>query len=396
MNRDGVSMKNRLKWVLPGIIFTGLVLAIGLWYFRPSSVEANTRLIGMPSAAGSESFDRIEAPRLLEFPRDHGPHPGFQTEWWYYTGNIAAQDGRRFGYQLTFFRRSLSPFDAWLERPSKWGTNQVYMGHFTLTDIAGEKFYAHERFERGAAGLAGAQGEPAFRVWLNDWSVEQVSNDQFWLRAGESGIELDLMLDDQKGPVLQGDRGYSRKGEQPGNASLYYSQTRLETQGELVYQGQVLQVSGLSWMDREISTSALSEGQVGWDWFSLQFDDGTELMAYVLRQSDGSPGEFSSGIFVGEDGSTRLLDKDDFELVATRTWVSPHSGAAYPAGWVIKVPARGLEVTILPQIADQELNVSFRYWEGSVRVEGTREGKPVQGFGYVELTGYAQSLEGGL
>jgi len=385
-----------LPWAAAFFVLVGLCVLIGMIVFQTPSGEAQAKLIGMPAQQNSASYERVDGPRLLEFPRDHGAHPSFQTEWWYYTGNLVADDGRRFGYQLTFFRRSLLPISEWQQRESDWGANQVYMAHFTLTDVSAEKFQAFERFERGTAGLAGALGEPTFRVWLDDWSAEQVGVDQYRIIAGQEDITLDLLLNDRKGPVLQGDRGYSRKGAQTGNASLYYSQTRLDSQGSLVYGGNTIQVRGESWMDREISTSALSKGQVGWDWFALQLDDGTELMVYLIREADGSAGDFSSGIQVLSDGKTRLLAKNDIQILPTGTWRSPHSGGTYPASWQVRVPSLNLDLKVQPQIADQELNVSFVYWEGSVRVEGTREGNPVKGYGYVELTGYAQSLEGGL
>ena len=386
----------RKGWLVGLAALLGVFLLGWALLSRQPEAQVQSRLIPMERTPPADTFTRAQGPRDLVFPRDHGPHPDFQTEWWYYTGNLEGQDGRRFGYQLTFFRRAVLPEADGTPRASDWAANQIYMAHFTLTDASSEQFHYFERFERGAAGLAGAQGEPAFQVWLRDWSVEQTGQDEYRLRAAEGPITLDLRLFDSKGIVLQGDRGYSRKGPQPGNASLYYSQTRLESQGTVSIDGSSYEVSGLSWLDREISTSALSKGQVGWDWFALQLDDGSEIMAYVLRREDGTIDAFSNGTFIFPDGSTLPLSRDDFQIMPEGEWRSPHSGGTYPARWQLNVPSLSLNLTVEPQVADQELNVSFIYWEGSVRITGAREGKPVQGFGYVELTGYAESLEGQL
>jgi predicted secreted hydrolase len=207
-------------------------------------------------------------------------------------------------------------------------------------------------------------------------------------------MALDLVLVDGKGPILQGDRGYSPKGPQPGNASHYYSLTRLETSGMVQVGDTVYPVSGLSWMDHEWSTSALAADQVGWDWFSIQIDDGSELMVFQLRKEDGSIDPFSSGTLVAPDGSTRHLGRDDFEVRVEDTWRSPHTGATYPARWTVIAPAVDLVLEIEPYLADQELTVSYAYWEGAVRVEGERAGQSVRGSGYVEMTGYAGSMQG--
>jgi predicted secreted hydrolase len=339
----------------------------------------------------TDGFTRAEAPRQLSFPQDHGPHADYQTEWWYYTGNLATADDRRFGYQLTFFRRALAPPEKRQERASSWGADQVYMAHFTLTNVAGGRFQAYERLSRGAAGLAGAQFGP-FRVWLEDWRVEEIGPDRYRLYAAQDGISLELNLMDAKGPILQGDRGYSRKGPEPGNASYYYSLTRLQTDGNLQIGQDLFSVSGSSWMDHEYSTSALSAGQVGWDWFSIQLDDRSELMAFQIRREDGTVDPFSSGMYIAADGSTTPLTKEDMDIVVEGTWRSPHTGAEYPSRWKINIPSLNLTLTINPHLADQELNVSYSYWEGAVQVSGQRLGKAVSGNGYVELTGYAQSM----
>lgn len=384
------------RWVGLLTLVAGVVAILGwVWIMPRPETAVQAQVIGMETPPSSSDFDRVTGPRELIFPRDFGPHPDFQTEWWYYTGNLAGEDGRRFGYQLTFFRRAVRPVVERLDRSSDWATEQVYMAHFALTDVNGRAFYANERFERGAAGLAGAQGEPFYRVWLRDWQVEQTGVNTYRLRASEETLSLDLELVDRKGIILQGDQGYSQKGPEPGNASLYFSQTRLESRGTITLGQQIHQVSGLSWLDREISTSALGPGQVGWDWFALQLDDGSELMVYTLRQADGSIDAFSRGMVIDPEGRTIFLGQDDFRLDPQSTWRSPHSGGDYPSSWLIEVPGYDLNLRVSPLLADQELKLSFRYWEGAVKVSGSRAGNEVSGFGYAELTGYVQSLEGG-
>ncbi|MBN1372366.1 MAG: hypothetical protein JW987_10555 [Anaerolineaceae bacterium] len=376
-------------WALVVLAVAAAGLGLALRPRQAGSVQA--RLEGLPPAEGA--FARAEGPVEFEFPKDHGPHPDFQTEWWYYTGNLQAEDGRRFGYQLTFFRRALSAPEVRSERESPWGADQVYLAHFALTDVEGGQFHAEERFERGAAGLAGAEGEPGFAVWLQDWRVEQTGEDSYRLAAAQEGLSIALELTDLKGPVLQGQQGYSQKGPEAGNASYYISQTRLESSGTVRVNGEDVAVRGWSWMDHEFSTSALSAGQVGWDWFSIQLDNNREMMVYTLRRADGSIDPYSKGTLIFEDGDTRTLTAEEFSIEATEQWTSPHSGAVYPAGWVIRVLGEDLELAVEPLLADQEWRGSFVYWEGAVKVEGRWGQVAVSGFGYGELTGYGQSME---
>jgi predicted secreted hydrolase len=388
-------MKQRFSILLA----LGLLLLVGgvLFLLLPRDEPlVQARLVALadgPAEGQVQGYLRAEGPVPLRFPTDHGPHSDHQTEWWYYTGNLVADGGQRFGYQLTFFRRALVPPALRAERESAWGTDQVYMAHVALTDVSGTRHQAFERFARGAAGLAGAQAAP-YHVWLEDWQVEELEPGVTRLRAAQDGLALDLLLSDRKGPILQGDRGYSPKGPQPGNASHYYSLTRLETSGTVQVAETSYPVSGLSWMDHEWSTSALAPDQVGWDWFSIQMDDGSELMVFQLRKEDGSVDPFSSGTLVEPDGSSRHLDHDEFEIRVEDSWRSPRSEATYPARWMIIVPAVDLALEIEPLLPDQEMYVSYAYWEGAVAVEGLRAGKPVRGHGYVELTGYAGSMQG--
>jgi predicted secreted hydrolase len=357
-------------------------------------VQATVSVTEALGGGDLSGFARARGPRPFSFPADHGPHPEFRTEWWYYTGNLGTAEGRRFGFQLTFFRTALAPHAA--ERGSRWAATHVYLAHFALTDVAGARFRAFSRTSRGALGLAGAQAEP-FRVWLEDWVAEvdeplQVQRGPgalpMRLRAAEGDVAIDLRLESAKPVVLQGVGGWSRKGPEPGNASYYYSLTRMHGRGAIRVGGEQFSVDGLAWMDREWSTSALGQDLAGWDWFALQLAGGRELMFYQLRRKDGTADRFSAGALIEVDGATRLLGLEDVKLEVLGSWVSPRSGVRYPAGWRLVLPAQGLVLEATPLLADQELIVGTRYWEGAVEVRGTDSGRSVDGRGYVELVGY--------
>lgn len=358
-----------------------------LWQAQPGEVSAEILAVEEELTG----YARAEGPVPFDFPRDHGPHPDFQTEWWYYTGNVTSETGEHFGYQFTIFRRALVPPQLRTERTSDWGTDQLYLAHFALTDVAGNTFYHDERFSRGAADLAGAEALP-YRVWLEDWQVRETAPDRYEMRANAGDFAIAFELIDPKGPVLQGIDGYSQKGPEPGNASYYYSLTRLQTSGTVRVGDTSYEVSGLSWMDHEYSTSALSGNQVGWDWFAMQFDDGTELMVAQLRQEDGTIDPFSTGTFVDVDGTVTKIANDEFELIVEDTWRSPQSDAVYPSAWTIRIPKLDMALTVEPFIANQELNVSTVYYEGAIRVAGSRAGQAIAGSGYVEMTGYAGAI----
>jgi predicted secreted hydrolase len=382
-------------WVIIIII---AVLAAGFFFIpaqlQPSSGPAlQSQVLAAAASESGKGFAVAGGSRQLHFPQDQGPHTDFQTEWWYYTGNLDTQDGRHFGYQLTFFRRALLPPQMVVQRPSDWATNQVYMAHFALTDVATNSYHAFERISRGAVGLAGAQSDP-YSVWLDDWQVRQVSTNTYQLQAKQDGLAIQLNLQNLKGFILQGEHGYSRKGPAPGQASYYYSQTRLQTQGTITSDGKQFMLSGLSWMDHEFSTSALDKNQIGWDWFALQMNDQSELMVYQLRRTDGSLDPYSSGSYIAPDGSLKTFTLQDFHIQVEGYWTSPQTKARYPARWTVQVPGEDLILNIEPYIPDQELHVSFTYWEGAVKFSGTSHGKPVSGSGYVELTGYTSSLGG--
>ncbi|MDZ7747911.1 MAG: lipocalin-like domain-containing protein [Halofilum sp. (in: g-proteobacteria)] len=349
---------------------------------------AGIELTGALGGTAAEGFARATDPREFRFPYDHGPHPQYRNEWWYVTGNLRDERGRRYGFQLTFFRIGLAPGEA--ERPSRWATNHVWMAHFALTDVTGEAFHDHERLARGGdMALAGASREPV-RVWLEDWTLERRADDTWRLEASADGQALALDLAPRKAPVLQGDAGLSQKSAAAGNASYYYSLTRIAADGTLALDGDARSVTGSAWMDREWSTSALGPDQRGWDWFALQLDDGTDVMFYRLRRADGGTDPHSAGVVVGPDGATRRLGRADFALDVLDRWTSPRGGS-YPARWRIDVAGIDGRLTVEPVLADQELDGVVRYWEGAVDV--LRAGERV-GRGYVELTGYAEDAAG--
>lgn len=340
------------------------------------------------SATADPGFARAILPRLFQFPLDDGPHPQFQTEWWYWTGNLETAEHRHFGYQLTFFRRALRPQSnpASTQDLSPWASQGIYFGHFTLTDVKSGAFYDSERFSRGSKALAGAQAEP-FAVWLENWQVQQKDVNHNYLRAqsrsNQTDYQIELDLKSLKPTVLQGNQGLSQKSSLTGNASYYYSRPRLASEGQIKIGDQVFQVKGWSWLDREWSTSALDNNQQGWDWFSLQLDDQREIMLYQLRQKDGSISAFSAASLIDADGKVVHLDATDFQIQVKQQWRSPQTGISYPASWQIKIPSQTIQLEIEPWQANQELRGSLVYWEGAVKIKGSHSGN-----GYVELTGY--------
>ncbi len=366
------------------------VLAVTAWRLaRVPAPPSSPVSVGEALAGEStEGFARAVTPRAFVFPRDHGPHPEFRTEWWYYTGNLRDPSGRHFGFQLTFFRIALAA--TMPPRASAWASRDAYLAHFALTDTAGQRFSVAGRSSRGALALAGAQAQP-FKVWVEDWSAEGLAGDAAAVRlqAADGDVAIDLRLQSAKGVVPQGERGLDRKGPEPGNASHYYSLTRMSAIGRIATRGASFEVSGLAWMDREWGTSALGPELVGWDWMALQLDDGREVMLYHLRRADGRPDRFSGGSLIAVDGSSRRLAASEFRIEVLDTWSSPRDGTRYPSRWRVTVPREALEVEVIPRLADQELVVSVRYWEGAVRVQGHVGGRPVGGVGYAELVGYA-------
>jgi predicted secreted hydrolase len=383
-------MRTRLRRI--SILLIALVVAACTPAIPTPSSTGQSSAVQSAGGIATAGFARVTTPREFVFPLDHGPHPEYAIEWWYYTGNLDSAQGRHFGYQLTFFRIGLTSQPA--ARASDFATSNIYMAHFALTDVATQKFYAFERFSRGAAGLAGAQGQP-FRVWLEDWAAAGAGADGLPMRlqAAQDDVAIDLTLAGGKPIVLQGDRGLSKKSDEPGNASYYYSLTRMPTRGTIRVGAETSDVSGLSWMDREWSTSSLGANAVGWDWLAVQLSDGRDLMYAQLRDATGAA-IYSDGMLVEQAGSTRRLAPSEVVLEATGKWTSPRSGGRYPAAWRLRIPSQALDLRLTPYLADQELPLTTVYWEGAVKIEGSAAGTPISGNGYVELTGYGERQGG--
>lgn len=341
----------------------------------------------------------VTGPCDFSFPQDHGSHADYQTEWWYYTGHLMTESGRPFGFQLTFFRRQIVPLGeqkAWPSHPSSWRTENIFMAHAAISDIADERFYWDEDIARGAAGLAGVQKGDVIKVFLGQWAAA-IAPSAHHLTAKADTFSLDIKTTPLKAPTAHGDRGYSRKGVRPESASCYYSITRLDATGALSVKGRRYKVQGTAWMDHEYSTAPLEPSLVGWDWFSLQFADDTELMLYILRGKEGSGSPASSGTFIPSMGPPQHLDREDIQVEVMKRWRSPHSGADYPCRWRIRVPLLQLDVAVESQLGDQELRLTrsmrVSYWEGCVKVKGRKASRVIEGMGYVELTGYAAPFD---
>ncbi len=363
---------------------------------------------------GSEPvFQSARAPYTFVFPRDHAAHANYRSEWWYYTGHVRAKDGRKFGYELTFFRIGMHPGDP---RPqatqSRWRGNELYSAHFAITDERGGTFLYVDRFAREAVGM-GRASETSLNVKADRWTLvgaplHQRDRERMRLRAASAtslgtmgGVAprdvtnaIDFLQVPEKPPAIHGHGGVSRKAACAGCTSHYYSYTRLRTTGTLMFAGVRFSVTGISWMDHEFGSGELDRDQAGWDWFSIQLDDGREIMLYRLRQKAGGVTPQSSGSLVERDGSVRYLPLDAFHISATGSWKSPHTGATYPSGWSVSVPSAKLNLMLAPTVLDQELaNTAggISYWEGAVAVNDASHGLP-RGVGYVELTGYAGAV----
>jgi predicted secreted hydrolase len=361
-----------------------LLVACAVIWGNAAAAPAMTVL---PSGSAGEGFEQALTVRPFEFPRDHGPHPAFRQEWWYLTGNLDAADGQRFGFELTFFRFALAPPAPATAGASAWRSREIYMAHFAITDVARTRFRFMQKLSRAALGLAGAETSP-LKVWIDDWSLQETGSSNWHLRASEPGYALELELAPQRPPVANGEAGLSRKSDQPGDASYYYSVPRLTVSGRLTRDGTALPVNGLAWLDREWGSGGLGPQQAGWDWFGLQLSDGSALVFYALRTRAGQRDAHSAGTFISASGETQPLSSQQVSIAATGFWRNA-AGARYPALWQINVPSLALALQLRPVLADQELRTSPRYWEGAVDVSGERAHQPTGGRGYVELTGYA-------
>jgi predicted secreted hydrolase len=343
-------------------------------------------------AAAAPAWQHAVAPRAWSFPRDHGRHDSFKIEWWYFTGNCVDAAGHRFGYELTFFRSALDPRQP-ASRPSRWAASDLYFAHAAVTDVAGGRFVCRDRLERGRPGLAWAS-DRSLDVSLLNWSCKQDGEGAMHLLASDPALSIDLMLTGGRGPFLEGPGGVNVKGPGEGHASYYATMTRLRTAGTLGINGRSYRmVDGQTWMDHEFSTDSLRPDQVGWDWFGLQLDDGTDLMVYRMRNRAGGT-DYLSGTRVTPDGAPHYLSDRDITLVGAEPWTSPASHAAYPQRWRVTVDGR--TVVVRSRLATQELTTSdsagVTYWEGAVGVSDA-DGKAT-GQGYLEMTGYAEPVTG--
>ncbi|MZG52717.1 MAG: carotenoid 1,2-hydratase [Nitrospinae bacterium] len=356
-------------------------------------LQATLPASGQEPSQTSPKFQEAEPGYIYQFPRDDFSHENFRIEWWYYTGNLESEKGRRFGYQLTFFRVGLEG-DKPIRNPSKWKIDHIYFAHMTVSDIQNEKFYFFERINRKGIKNAGAETD-RFLIWNSDWNLS-AERDTHNLKALEKETGMELKLTPVKKRVFHGKDGISVKGSGKGNASHYFSFTRMKTEGSVFIKGEKFEVNGTSWMDREFSSNQLNPSLVGWDWFSLKLDNQTEIMLYQLRQKDGKTDPHSSGTFVSADENYRHLTSKEFTLTPKNSWTSKNTGATYPAAWEIDLPDSDIHLYVAPDFSDQELyhlrSISGSYWEGSVSIKGNVKGKPVTGKGYVELVGYEKAL----
>jgi predicted secreted hydrolase len=342
-------------------------------------------LAGLQLTAAGLDFRSVLAGYHFQFPRDHFAHPDFRTEWWYYTGNLRSQDGHRYGFELVFFRQAQKTPQrrAATDNPSTWRVDDLYLAHLALTDIDSKRFRYSTRLNRAGPGIAGINFDKR-RIWNGNWQArwESASGAQT-LTAVAEDIRFELRLTPRKPPVINGENGVSQKAEGAGFASYYVSFPRLAVAGTV--NGAAM--SGLAWMDHEWFTSQLAPSQTGWDWFSIQLVNNTELMLFQLRRTDGTIDPYSAGTFIDRNGHTTHLKRADFDLQPIAFWRSPKSGARYPVRWRISIPSLKLTLECVAALPEQELaspdQQGTTYWEGAVTYSGSASGA-----GYLEMTGY--------
>ena len=284
--------------------------------------------------------------------------------------------------------------------PSRFVVDDLKFAHFALTDVDGKQFHFQQKLSRGAFGEAGFAGiepdaTPRRIAWIGDWFLSRDAAGGMQIFGGDEEAGVSLQLGVGKPWTLHGENGISQKAAGEGHASHYYSGPRLPSGGSVTIDGQTFVVEGESWFDHEWASNQLTAEQVGWNWFSIQLDDGTELMLYQMRTRDGGIDPHSSGTFVNAAGVAQHLRRDDYTLKPTKFWTSQATGGRYPIAWEISVPSLALQLTVSTPVEAQELVLQpIAYWEGLIDVAGTRAGQPVRGHGYLELTGYAGELVG--
>ena len=356
------------------------------------SAEIDNNLTGLfrtelsSASRADDDWAIAKEAREFSFPADHAAHENYRIEWWYYTGNLQSDDGRRFGYQLTFFRTGLHQRPT---NPSKWAVRDLYTAHFAVSDISNKRHHCFQKNSR--AGIKQAGAEPnSYHVWNGEWSVQQFGTEHR-LQAADGDVDIELSLEQTGQPVLHGDKGLSQKGATDGNASYYYSFTRMPTVGRVRIGNKNFTVTGGSWMDHEFSTSFLEPGQLGWDWMSIQLDSGADLMLYRMRRADRSKDPYSSGTYV-RDGAVQHITGTEYAMIPRKSWSSSVTGATYPLHWNVSIPSLGYELEISPAFEAQEMTTAdttgISYWEGAIDVRGNAPDGPTNGQGYMELTGY--------
>ncbi len=342
-------------------------------------------------AAMAGSFFRKAQPGYkYNFPVDHFAHPEFQTEWWYYSGHLRTDEGRRFGYELTFFQAGIES-QRKRESISRWVIKDIYFAHMAISDEDKKEFHFWEKINRKGPGIAGAENDRLL-VWNEGWCLQE-KNMAHHIKAKEEGYGMDLLLMPMKSPVIHGLDGIIRKSQDSNMASHYYSLTRLNAQGRIWIRGKRFDVKGLSWMDHEFFTSQIAKGILGWDWFSIQLDNQMEIMLYLFRLKGGEIDPVSSGTIVKTDGEAVHLLSSEISIIHTGTWKSGKSGAVYPSVWQIDIHEHEISLEVKPVFKEQELVTKQKiYWEGSCKVSGTLKGQRISGLGYAELTGYAEAV----
>jgi predicted secreted hydrolase len=377
-------------------LFGWFVLAVAsLGCRRSEEPPASEQLFNLAAMKQSQpaaepAWPLVTNNRSFAFPQDHAAHPDYRIEWWYYTGNLDDAAGNRFGFQLTFFRSGIRQQPA---SQSVWALRDLYTAHFAISDVSQKRHFVFQRNNRRGVGWAGALTDRC-EVWNGDWrlAVEGLSHH---LIAEDGECALDLTLTPTKPAALHGDQGLSRKGASNGNASYYYSLSRMLASGTLCVGGRKCQVNGTAWMDHEFSSSFLEPGQTGWDWFAIQLDNGFDLMLYRVRRADGAPEPCSSGSLIAPDGSVTHLSSSDFKLSSDSPWKSVDTDASYPLRWLIDIPKIGYRLEVTAAFPDQEMvtaaTTGLNYWEGAIDIRGDVDGRPARGRGYMELTGYGSA-----
>lgn len=356
---------------------------------RPILFALAMAFLAVSVTRGDETWRTASPTRGITLPADHVSHPDYKIEWWYYTGNVDAANGRRFGYQLTFFRVGVTREP---QTASVWAVRDLHMAHFAVSDLATGRFHASDRLQRAGAGWAGSATD-RFAVWNAQWRAEAQGDGAHRVRAQAGDVAIDLTLRNVERAVAHGRDGYSQKGGAPGNASHYYSLTRLDTRGTVTVDGKRHDVSGLSWMDHEFGTSMLEEAQLGWDWFALQLDDGRDVMLYQMRRRGGGTDPHSSGTILSATGTATKLGAAEYRLEPLGWWTSPDTGTKYPVRWRVEIPGEQLVLEVGAAMPNQEMrtprSTNVTYWEGAVDVSGRSGDAAVRGRGYMELTGYS-------